>query len=393
LKKLLNQEPISEEEKKTKTYEIYMKLKQLPTVELSEQNQLTRNFNYATILLTEKCNFECSYCYSQKARSKSSITKEKLKTALDFILINGEKNKYVKIAYLCGGEPTIMWDLLKWSVEYTIIKANEKQIKIAHSLTTNGSLLSELKIKWLKKHNVSINLSFDILPKIQAVQRKIASQRSDSFSIVNDNLKIMLQQNISVSIRSTITSLNVEEMDNMVNFVANNYPEIRKIHFEPVSDVNIDVKNFYQSFNNSFFIALNTAKNKNIKLTCSASININKLRTRFCNSEFCVTPDANLVACHRVSSANDEKFNFFNYGKIENNNLLLDKNKLSIIENNNIFSISHCNFCFAKWHCATSCLQNRLSYSNDINKIPPYCDFIKEMTKKLLAEKLNCFIN
>ena len=46
------------------------------------------DFRIGTILLTDKCNFECSYCYSQKGRSFKIISKNALKTAIDFIITN-----------------------------------------------------------------------------------------------------------------------------------------------------------------------------------------------------------------------------------------------------------------------------------------------------------------
>ncbi len=180
-KKILGNKDISEEEKKTKTFNIFKQLQQLPVVSFTTPNYLRNSFNYATILLTDKCNFECSYCYSQEARSKSIIKKEDLKTAIDFLLENGKEKKFVRISYLGGGEPTIMWNLLTWAIEYSVKKATKENIKIVNSLTTNGSLLTKSKIDWLKKHNISISLSFDILPEIQNIQRKIISQTNCDF--------------------------------------------------------------------------------------------------------------------------------------------------------------------------------------------------------------------
>jgi uncharacterized protein len=92
------------------------------------------------------------------------MTLDTAKQAVYFILNNLEKknkkfntNDKASITYF-GGEPTLMWDeiivpLTKW------IKDNNFPIDL--SMTTNGILLNEERIKFLKDNHFNLLLSMD----------------------------------------------------------------------------------------------------------------------------------------------------------------------------------------------------------------------------------------
>lgn len=111
----------------------------------------------------------------------------------------------------------------------------------------------------------------------------------------------------------------------------------------------------------------------------SISNSIDKLNSRFCRGEFCVTPTGDIVACHRVTSG--ENFGLFNYGHI-GEEISIDPLKKERIYNFFNKKYKQCNQCFAKWHCAGDCpAQRHLSSSCR-------CKFIKSLIKRLLEERL-----
>lgn len=89
---------------------------------LYPNSKMVGSENCAVIILSQRCNLACSYCYAQEVRSNDTIEKDKLKLALDYILSQESHN--VEFVFIGGGEPFVTWGLLKWSLDY--IQRNKK---------------------------------------------------------------------------------------------------------------------------------------------------------------------------------------------------------------------------------------------------------------------------
>lgn len=108
------------------------------------------------LVVTEKCNMGCKYCYMNNNPSHMTIdTFDKFYDKIDSYLDLFQKQTFHLALF--GGEPLYNWDLCK----YAAVKANNNP-KCSHVIMmTNGILLNDKKIKWLKDNNVSVGLSFD----------------------------------------------------------------------------------------------------------------------------------------------------------------------------------------------------------------------------------------
>ncbi len=108
------------------------------------------------LVVTEKCNLNCSYCYMQNTPT--------VMNTLDFQQHYEMLPKLMKIygqadfsTAFFGGEPLLNWNLIEYAVK--IIKMNPKNKGFV--IPTNGLLLTPEKFKFLKENNVNISLSFD----------------------------------------------------------------------------------------------------------------------------------------------------------------------------------------------------------------------------------------
>lgn len=114
-----------------------------------------------TFIVTDDCNYQCSYCPQEK--EEKFITVDLIKKAVDFFYPLLE-NPSTIVFY--GGEPLICFDKIKEAVLY-IKKKNSSSLKkkerkqIDFSITTNGSLLTEEIFEFLNRHRFSVLLSFD----------------------------------------------------------------------------------------------------------------------------------------------------------------------------------------------------------------------------------------
>jgi uncharacterized protein len=339
--------------------------------------------NCVVIILSQLCNLSCSYCYAREARSKMVLNKTMLKTVIDHILLKSPT--CADFVFIGGGEPLVTWNVLKWSIEY-IFKVKDESTHVNITITTNATLLTCEKIDFLKKYNIQLGLSFDILPIIQNKQRVIAGSKSASFDIVNAVIKQLDEAGISYSFRSTITKLNVRLMPEMVNFVLENYKCVTKLHFEPVSSVDDNDETFYQEFVDSFMKARTIGMGNGITVYNSITTSLDKINSRFCRGEFCVTPTGAIVACHRISSEKEDLFESFNYG------LVKEEISIDIDKRNDVFELFNakqdsCSTCFAKWHCAGGCPTERLIQTHAQHSFK--CQFVKDLIVRLLEERLS----
>lgn len=106
------------------------------------------------LLLTQKCNASCSYCYQPRAYKKVEglMSKEVANDTVKFFNdLLGGRPRY----QLFGGEPLLNFDVVKYIVE--------KYPQIYFSLTTNGILINENKYiyEWIKsqKHHLDLTIS------------------------------------------------------------------------------------------------------------------------------------------------------------------------------------------------------------------------------------------
>lgn len=108
------------------------------------------------IVVTEKCNLCCTYCYMRK--KPQDMTKKVFDSHFAFlpdILRLYNQNQYN--ATFFGGEPLLNWELIEYITQKLVsdYKCNKKII------VTNGLGLNNKKIEFLTNNNIGISLSFD----------------------------------------------------------------------------------------------------------------------------------------------------------------------------------------------------------------------------------------
>ncbi len=338
--------------------------------------------NNIVIIPTQLCNFGCTYCYAQNAHlHKSKISEDTLKIALDYVLRSSKHPK--NISFIGGGEPLASWNIIRNAIDY--LERNKKSgDKLNIGITTNASLFTDEILMYLKEHRVHIGVSFEILPDIQDSQRPFLSGEG-SFEVVDKNILKLIQYEIPYGIRSTITKLNVNRMSEMVEFVAERYHNIRKLHLEQVTDSSEDDQAFYSAYVDNFYKAKQVGKQYNINVYNSISKSIYQIRDCFCEGEFCVTPTGNIVACHRVSAEHEKSFPLFNYGNI-NGSIEFDGEAEKAYLAFSRQKREECEKCFARWNCGGICSMERAELSEE--QLSAKCDFIKRIVTHELYDSL-----
>lgn len=112
-----------------------------------------------TLVVTEDCNFRCTYCYMHGKKSKS-MSKQTAKDIVDFILddertngyINSEESKAIILDFI-GGEPLLEIDLIHDFMDYFVFRTGELDHPWSDnyviSMSSNGSLYTSEKVQKL----------------------------------------------------------------------------------------------------------------------------------------------------------------------------------------------------------------------------------------------------
>lgn len=124
--------------------------------------------NRFTFIMTDDCNFDCSYCNQRK--ENSYLKRDHIEKAMDFFYPFFTERPAITFY---GGEPLLAFEEIEYAVG--LLKAKEKQgnKKPYLLISTNGSLLTEEKLAFLSRHKFTVLLSFD--GKVQEIGREPGS--------------------------------------------------------------------------------------------------------------------------------------------------------------------------------------------------------------------------
>ncbi|MCX6564166.1 MAG: radical SAM protein [Candidatus Aminicenantes bacterium] len=165
-------------------------------------------FSKFTIILTDRCNFHCSYCSQRIAKrwlDISTVTK-----TLDFI--------YPRLTRTChinfyGGEPLLAFDRIRKTVAYLERLNRQRTRKIHYSISTNGSLLTEEILQFLDEHAFFLLLSFD------GWAQDISRKKGSFDFIVSLIPEILKRRRISLETNSVFTSETVGHLSKSIRLI------------------------------------------------------------------------------------------------------------------------------------------------------------------------------
>lgn len=339
------------------------------------------------LLLNEKCNFKCKYCYSASGRSTAELDMKQIAPMLDFFL--SEKRKAVKdrtIMFMGGGEPALSWEILKNATIYAEKISTENGVTPHFAITTNGSILNDEMIAFLKDHRFTVQLSFEILPDVQNEQRGF-------YDTVAANVVTLTEAGVDNYVRSTITEKNVDRIPEMVRYCHEHFPRVTKLSCQQVVDptyftsVEI-VKDFFGRYFRSFKEGEQLAEKLGITLRSSSShlLNYSK-RERFCYNLVCLTPYGTLTVCPDVSSPNEADYEDAVFGIVNSTEKVeINTEKFSRLTNGSIHTIEKCRDCYARWNCGSGCPSSRRVYTPEI--FDAICDHYRLMLTDSLMNAL-----
>lgn len=354
----------------------------IPVSERQGQIHSEIDFINLSILPNNICNFSCSYCYSAKGRSSARIKFETVRTAIDyfFALPRPVTPPLLTVSIFGGGEPLLSWnDVVKPAIEHICNRQLPEGQRVVITLITNGSMINEEILSYCKRYKIDLAVSFDILEDVQNAQRR-------HYDEVASNLRRMINGGIIPAVNAVVTELNMNRQLEMIESIHQHFHEIKYVSFEPVIGKIKDTKTFYRQFSVNFTEALNKAFEYGIELSCTTLRNIDVTVDRYCAGEFALCPDGSISICPCVSSSKEPNYARYIYGRVEGNEVKIDRDKLLRLLSVNVHRYSWCKHCFAKWNCGGGCMNANITNSGRQDR--DYCTFTRGLTKHFLYTRL-----
>lgn len=136
----------------------------------------------AMLVVTHECNLRCRYCFVHKEPQR--MTLETAKDAARFLMDNAKAaNSGTPEINFFGGEPMLMFEsVIRPLVEWV---HDELKEPFRFSITTNGTLLTDERIRFMKRHGFGLLFSMDGTAPVQDYNRPRADG-SGTFAQLRD---------------------------------------------------------------------------------------------------------------------------------------------------------------------------------------------------------------
>ncbi len=158
-----------------------------------------------TLFLTSLCNLKCIYCYGNRGHDGvgEKMGKKTAYQAVDWLIEKSGKVKKIYIGFF-GGEPFLIFPLMKAVVEYAKKRVQKIGKKVEFNVNTNGSLLDDETISFIKEHNIQVKISFDGPKEVQDTQRPFLNGKG-SYDLILPKIKKLLEISPSTNGHAVLT--------------------------------------------------------------------------------------------------------------------------------------------------------------------------------------------
>ena len=352
-----------------------------------------KKISSAMLILTHACNLRCRYCFVNK--TPEHMTYEVALDSAKFLIENAEMDGTVPHINYFGGEPTIMWDSIIVPLTNWIRQEYKKPFTLG--ITTNGTLLNDERLNFLKDNQISLLFSIDgakatqdynrpyhngegsfdsledIIPKIASTFRGSTFRSTvipptchhtfENIMFARDNgfTKFYIVPNVFEEWTEDQKATLKSEFDKYIDYYIGEYRSGRiPIEFTPLSDAFDDIK----KINNA--VVGNQYRTLNQCFACGkCGLGANK--------NAAIHPNGNIYGCQEMTSNEGDKSIFY-IGNIYTG--VEDARRFSLM---NAFDSeqargSNCGGCRYNRICNGGCVANNYLIHGDLNVNPPmYC--------------------
>ncbi|MCQ2123183.1 MAG: radical SAM protein [Fibrobacter sp.] len=175
--------------------------------------------------LTEQCNLRCTYCYYKVSHEERELvmSDEVLESAIKLAFnrtVELEQN-FFNITFF-GGEPLLRLGSMRKGVKIAkeLVKARRKELpkdfRLQFALNTNGTLLNDDIVAFLKREKFQVYISLDGPERFHNIARKQVNGKG-SFKLIQPHIQQLVD--LDATVLSVVTPAHVKGLAKSVEWV------------------------------------------------------------------------------------------------------------------------------------------------------------------------------
>ena len=316
------------------------------------------------ISLTHNCQLRCNYCYAGKKYHKP-ISKETILKSIEFIL--NFPMRELTFGFF-GGEPLLEWELLQFATYEMEKRAKEKGVVVKKTFTTNGILLDDEKVTWLREHAFYMVISLDGNEQMHNTHRVYADS-NNSFNDVKTAILTLQKQYTSkeYSVISVVTPQNIIYLNDSIKYLHKEL-NVKKIHLalNYFTQWGEETKNYTKIYHTlGEYVIEQYRQNEEISIDIIDEKILTELEgcasCSFAEKKISVAPSGNIYPCERLIGEDNGELSI---GNVYSGFNLSKRNELISQRGN---SNEECKTCELKERCTNSCGCTNYTLTNSIS--------------------------
>ena len=343
---------------------------------------------HVVLLLTNRCNLRCTYCYANGGEGQpQDLPLEVARAAIDYVVHTTKERgqKGFQMTFHGGGEPVQAWKTLRASTAY----ARSKDLPCRVSMVSNG-VWSARQREWILNNLDELSISLDGGKETQDRQRPFASGRG-SFRSVLRTVQALDQAEFPYGIRLTATAPWRGRLAEDVRAICEE-TNCQAMQVEPAFNVERgghrgptleEARAYAEAFVEAFEVANEAGR----RLTYSGARPW-LLTGTFCSAPYgglIVNPAGDLVACYEAADEAHPLGELSKVGHIADSHVIVDQEAREKLVDYLDSGRDRCGDCFCQYHCAGDCY-TRAHFSRVDSPDGPSlrCMMNREITARLL---------
>jgi len=349
--------------------------------------------------MTNDCNLRCRYCYADAGSSRAKMT---LDTAMNVIEQGlSLPNRRLHILFH-GGEPLLNLDCI---IEIcNRVQALQTDKRITFAIQTNGTLLNDDTVTFLKEAQIRVGLSFDGCSEAHNRLRVDKLGKSVWKRIIKV-ISLLKKHDVQFGAISLLTKANAFEVDKIIDFFADTgIREFSFNHFVPAGRAATYLHEISLTTDELFAVGktiLNKLVEHNSKVDKDERIFergmrflarniITRKRSYMCMRSPCgagtsllsFSPNGGIYPCDDFSG--ERRFLLGNIYEDELATLVKNSPIIALFEKCTVDSTSRCRDCIWRWICCGDCAARRYYTFGTITHQGPLCEYYRRIIPYVL---------
>ena len=327
--------------------------------------------------IAHDCNLRCKYCFAGQGgygQWRMLMSFDVARRAVDFLIAHSGPRQHCELDFF-GGEPLMNWHVIQQTVSY-IRQQEKKHNKIIKlSLTTNGMLLDEEKVRYLTENHIALILSLDGRRDMHDRMRPDVNGNG-TYDRILKNLQYCVahRDGEEYYVRGTYTRHNLDFTTDVLDMVDKGFPALsmEPVVGDPSEEYTIQKEDLpeicaeYEKLAKVFIAREEEGRpffyfHFNMDLWRGPCL---PKRLRGCGAGheyLAVVPNGDIYPCHQFVGRDG-----YVIGNVFEG--LKNMKMMREFRENHVFTKPTCVDCWARFFCSGGCHANNEMYAGDIHK-------------------------